>query len=172
MKKIIVLFADGTEEIEALTPVDVLKRAGAEVDIVSLENLYPIGSHKITVKADKLIGEVKASDYDAIVVPGGMVGSKNISENEKAISLIKEFESGGNLVCSICASPAVVIAKHGICAGKKSTCYPAPDFISLIKNYTGKDVEVDGNLITADGIKSAFSFSLAICKALGITPRF
>ena len=172
MIRVAVLFTDGTEEIEALTPVDVLKRAGAVVDIVSLENLYPVGSHKITIKADKLIWAVSAVEYDAIVVPGGLVGSKNISENEKAISLIKDFAKREKLVCSICASPAVVIAKRGILTDKKSTCYPAPDFISEIKNYTGKAVEIDGNLITADGIKSAFSFSLAICEKLFIKPKF
>lgn len=172
MKRIIVLFTDGTEEIEALTPVDVLKRAGAEVDIVALQNAFPVGSHKITVKADKLIGGVHESDYDAIVIPGGMMGSKNISEDDRAINLIKDFIKSGKVVASICASPAVVLAKHGLMTDKKSTCYPAPDFVSLIKNYTGNAVEVDGNLITADGIKSAFRFALAICDSLGIKPKF
>lgn len=173
MKKIAVIFSNGTEEIEGLTPVDVLRRAGAHCDIVSICGEYPVGSHQITVKADKLIEDTNLSEYDCIVIPGGMPGAKNISLCEKAISGIKKALQGNKIVGAICASPAVVLATHNLIGNKKVTCYPANDFVGALgDNYTGSDVQVDGNLITANGPKSAMDFSLAICKALGLDAKF
>ena len=173
MKKIAVIFANGTEELEALTPVDVLRRAGAEVEIVSVSGKTPVGSHDIQIVTDKLVTEVDFSTYDAIVIPGGMPGAVNISNEALVVDGIEEMLSRGKLVCAICASPAVVLASRNLLKGKKATCYPAEQFIKMIGNsYTGSDVEVDGNLITANGPKSAMKFSLAICDALELTPKF
>ena len=174
MKKVAVFFADGTEEIEGLTPVDILRRAEVECDIVSVSGEYPIGSHGITIKADKLIEQAVADEYDAVVIPGGMPGAVNISSNFSAVRFIKKMVENAKLVAAICASPAVVLARHDLLGGKKATCFPADDFITSIKfdgEYTGADVEVDGNLITANGPKSAMEFSLKICKALGLEPK-
>ena len=171
MKKIAVIFANGMEEIEALTPVDLLRRAGIRVDTVSVCGEYPTGSHSVTVKADRIIEETDLLDYDGIVIPGGMPGATNIASNKKVISCIEKFIAQGKLVSSICASPAVVLASNGFLKGKKATCFPAPDFISAMgESYTGSDVEVDGNLITANGPKSAMKFAIAICKA--VAPEF
>lgn len=173
MKKIAVLFADGTEEIEALTPVDVLRRTGAVCDIVSIGGEFLTGSHNIVVKSDTMIEQVKANDYDAVIIPGGMPGAINIAQNSYAIEFIKEIIKQQKLVASICASPSVVLAQNNMLENKNATCYPAPNFISLMgKNYTGKDVEIDENLITADGPKSAFKFSLEIVKYLGLSIKF
>ena len=173
MINVAVIFADGMEEIEALTPVDVLRRAGVNVTTYSVSDLVVKGSHGIEIKADKLIEEMDALTC-AVVVPGGMPGAKNISENQKALALIKEVYAGAGLVSAICASPAVVLTKAGIVKEKRITCYPAPDFIQMLKDsdYTGQDVCVDGNLITANGPKSAMKFSLEICKALNLNPKF
>ena len=171
--KIAVLFSLGTEEIEALTPVDILRRAGAEVDVVSVSGEYPKGSHDIIVKADKLIENVDLNEYDALVIPGGMPGAKIISENAIAISGIKQAIESKKLIAAICASPAVVLGEHGLIGENKATCYPADVFVNVLgKNYTGANVEVCGNLITANGPKSAMEFSLAICKKLNLTPKF
>ena len=171
--KIAVLFSNGTEEIEALTPVDVIRRAGAECDIVSICGEYPVGSHKITVKADKLIEDTDLNLYDAIVIPGGMPGAKYLSENEKVVSGIIEAISKNKLVAAICASPAVVLGTHGLIGDNMATCYPAEEFIKVLgKNYTGKSVEVSNNLITANGPKSAMEFSLKILEKLGLTAKF
>ena len=171
--KIAVFFANGTEEIEALTPVDVLRRAGVECDIVSVSGDMPIGSHNITVKADKVIEQINIDDYSGVVIPGGMPGAVNISNCEKAIELIKKMLDNGNLVSAICASPAVVLADNGLLGVSKATCYPATPFIaSLGEKYTAKDVEIDKNVITANGPKSAMAFSLAICEYLGVVPKF
>ena len=174
MKKIAVIFANGTEEIEALTPVDVLRRAEVDCDIVSVSGEYPTGSHGISVKADRLIEEVVSDDYDCVVIPGGMPGAVNISSNFSAMMFIKKMAQSGKVVASICASPAVVLARHDLLNGKKATCFPAEDFITAVKfdgEYTGANVEKDGNLITANGPLSAMEFSFAICDALGIKPK-
>ena len=174
MKKIAVLFSNGTEEIEAITPVDILKRAGAQCDLVSIAGEYPIGSHGITVKADKLIEDFEFDGYDGIIIPGGMPGAKLISENSEAIRIIKKAVDNNKTVAAICAAPAVVLAKHGFISGKRATCYFASDFVEIMKcaTFTNADVEVDGNFITANGPKSAMRFSEEICKYLGLTPKF
>ncbi len=173
MVKVAVLFADGTEEMEGITPVDVLRRAGAECDIVSVGGEYIQGSHGITIKADKLINKIDMFSYDAVVIPGGMPGATNIAQNEKAIELIKHIISKGKLVAAICASPAVVLAKNDLLLATSATCFHADCFTSeLGQNYTGKDVEISGNFITADGPKSAVKFSLAIAKYLELDFNF
>ncbi|MBQ7236723.1 MAG: DJ-1/PfpI family protein [Clostridia bacterium] len=174
MVKVAVLIANGTEEIEALTPVDVLRRAGVECDLVSVNGTYPIGSHGITVKEDKTIDDVDLLAYGAIVVPGGMPGATNIADNSKVINALKNAMQKNKVVAAICASPAVVLATSGFIDGKTATCYPAQAFIEMmsVTNYTGADVEVDGNVITANGPKSAMKFALAICQKLGVNPKF
>lgn len=172
MKKIAVVFADGTEEIEALTPVDVLRRAGAVCDIVSVSGKTPVGSHGITVKADKLASFLDMSDYDGIVIPGGIPGAVNISRDRYVIRAIENAIKDGKLVAAICASPAVVLAEHGFIGGK-ATCYPAENFIAMLgENYTGADVEINKNVITANGPKSAMKFSEEICVYFGLKPKF
>ena len=168
MKKIAVLFSNGTEELEALTPVDVLRRAGADCDIVSICGNYPVGSHNITVKADRLVEDVVFDVYDCIVIPGGMPGATKISENNYAMNGVKKAIKQNKVIASICASPAVVLASNRLIDGKKATCYPAESFIQMmnVADYTGADVQVDGNLITANGPKSAFKFSLEIINYL------
>ena len=173
MKKVAVIFAFGTEEIEALIPVDVLRRSGAECDIVAVGGEYPTSSHGVTVKADKLVEEVDFNDYDALVIPGGMPGATNIAACEKVIIAAKEMLDSGKVVASICASPAVVLANACGVKNRKVTCYPADDFIKMLSNceYTAKNVTVDGNLVTANGPKAAFDFAFAICKALDLQPK-
>ena len=173
MKKVAVFFANGTEEIEGLTPVDVIRRAGAECDIVSVSGLKPIGSHGIEIKADLLVEDANLDGYDALVIPGGMPGAVNISNCTIAVKAIENALKNNKLVCAICASPAVVLADNNLLFVEKATCYPFEKFIILLGDkYTGQDVCVCENVITANGPKSAMAFSLEICKALSITPKF
>ena len=168
MKKIAVLFANGTEEIEGITPVDVLRRAGAICDIVSVSEKIINGSHGIKIVADKLIDEIDIDAYDGIVIAGGMPGATNISNCVKAVSDIKKANQQNKLVGAICASPAVVLARHGVLKDK-ATCYPAPDFINALgEKYLESDVVVCENIITANGPKSALKFALEIVKWLGL----
>ncbi len=173
MKKVAVIFAFGTEEIEALIPVDILRRSGADCDIVSVGGEYPTSSHGVTIKADKVVEEVDFNDYDALVIPGGMPGATNIANCKKVVDASKVMLDNGKVVASICASPAVVLANTGVVKNRKVTCYPADDFIKMLKDceYTAKSVTVDGNLITANGPKSAFDFAFAICDALNLVPK-
>lgn len=172
--KIAVIFSNGTEEIEGITAVDVFRRAGADCDIVSIDGDVLNCSRRIKVVADKLIGDVDLDNYDAIVIPGGMPGASNISNCEKVILALKKAINNGKVVGAICAAPAVVLASNNIIKDKKVTCYPAKDFIDMMGDniYTGKGVEIDDNLITANGPESALEFALAICKKLDITPKF
>ena len=172
MKKVAVIFASGMEEIEAITPVDVLRRAGAQVDVVSIGETEVKGSHNITVVADKLISQVDLNDYDALVIPGGMPGATNIASKIEVLTAIKSALEKGKMVGAICASPAVVLGENGL-LNKKATCYPAEGFVKILGDkYTGNDVEVCDNLITANGPKSALKFALALATALGINPAF
>lgn len=171
--KVAVLIANGSEEIETITPVDVMRRAGISCETVSVSGKTVICSRGVSVVADKVIEEVSLDDYDGIVIPGGMPGATNIAGCEKAVEGVKKAIKQGKLIASICASPAVVLASNGLIENRKATCYPAKDFIDKLgESYTGNSVEVDGNLITANGPESAMEFSLAICKSLGATPKF
>ena len=174
MIKTAVIFAEGTEEVEAITPVDVLRRAGIKCDIISIDGNYVKGSHKITVKSDLLAENFDMKDYDGIIIPGGMPGAVNIAGNPVITKALEYAFLNSRLVAAICASPAVVLAANGFIKGKKATCYPSDAFIGLMKNaqYTAEDVTTDGNLITADGPKSAMKFSMAICEYFGVKPAF
>ena len=170
--KIAVIFANGTEEIEGITPVDVLRRADVICDIVSVSGDTPVGSHGISIKADLLSNELDMDNYDGIVIPGGMPGAVNIANDEYVKKALIKANNEGKMIASICASPAVVLAPLGILNGRKATCFPASDFVDeLGKSYTGKNVEVDGHVITANGPKSAMEFALEICKYLQLKPK-
>lgn len=170
--KIAVIFANGTEEIEGITPVDVLRRADATCDIVSVSGDAPVGSHGISIKADLLSNQLDMNNYDGIVIPGGMPGAVNIANDEYVKKAIIKANNESKMIASICASPAVVLAPLGVLNGRKATCFPASDFVDeLGKSYTGKNVEVDGHVITANGPKSAMEFALEICKYLQLKPK-
>ena len=169
--KIAVIFANGTEEIEGITPVDVLRRADVTCDIVSVSG-EPVGSHGISIKADLLSNQLDMNNYDGIVIPGGMPGAVNIANDEHVKKALIKANKEEKMIASICASPAVVLAPLGILNGRKATCFPASDFVDeLGKSYTGKNVEIDGHVITANGPKSAMEFALEICKYLQLKPK-
>ena len=174
MKKVAVLVANGSEEIEFITPVDVLRRAeGICCDVFGVGGIELVGSHKIVLRADYDVKDLDMNLYDAIVIPGGMPGATNIANcKEVKEALIIAFNSN-KVVGAICASPAVVLADNGFIDGRNATCFPAEDFIKIIKRakYSAKDVEIDKNLVTANGPKSAMGFALALCKVLGVNPK-
>jgi len=181
MKKVAVMLAEGFEEIEALSPVDFLRRAGVEVVTVGKELVK--GSRGITVVTDMRVSDFledcdKNGLPDAVVVPGGLNGTKNLAACGKAGKLITEMWEKGKFVCAICAAPVVVLSPLGILQNKNYTCYPTmendfPQFagdnwqdkVSGAVHFTEK-VVVDGNLITSRGAGTALDFSLAIIQAL------
>ena len=173
MKKIAVIIANGSEEIETLTPLDVLRRAGVYCDLISVGGKNPTCSHSVTILADKTIENIDFSVYDGIIIPGGMPGATNIANDQKVVCAIKEFSKNGKLVAAICASPAVVLAANGVVDGKRATCYPVDDFIKMMgESYVGGSVVIEKNIITANGPKAAFEFSMAICDFLGVEAKF
>ena len=173
MIKIALLISDGSEEIEALTPVDVLRRANVCVDVFSVCDKMVKGSHGIIIQAEKLVSELDMNEYDGIVIPGGMPGATIISENSKAVSEIEKAVKNNKLVSAICASPAVVLAKNNLLSCKSATCYPAEAFINLLGDkYLENSVVVDNNFITANGPKSAMEFAIKICEFLNVKPKF
>lgn len=166
MKKIILFLADGFEEIEALTVVDVLRRAGIECDTVSIsEDLKVNGAHNIKVIADMKARDI-ASMYDGIILPGGMPGTRNLQNNTYVLEMIKEYNEKGKLIGAICAAP-IVLASAGIIKGKNLTSYPGFEE-DLKEAYYSQDIVVkDGNIITSRGAGTAFDFAAAIMDYLG-----
>ncbi len=156
--------AEGFEEIEALTVVDVMCRAGMDIKTVSITNSKEVrGAHGISVTADLTFNEADYSDTEWLIVPGGMPGSSNLASSEALCELLKSHAANGK-TAAICAAPAVVLAPLGILNGKEATCYPG--FESKCKEHGAvmRDVPVVAldNLITANGPSSALRFALAI----------
>lgn len=166
MKTAALLLADGFEEVEAVTPLDYLRRAGIEVVSLGIGGTKITGAHEIPVTADKEIKQ--AAEYDAVVIPGGMPGATNIAASPEADKLIRGHLAKGKLVAAICASPAVVLASKGILKGKKATCHPS--FENELKasgaGFSEDRVVRDGNIITSRGPGTAAEFSIEVISFL------
>lgn len=165
-RTVLVVLADGFEELEALAPVDVLRRCGAHVTIAGVGALQIRGSHGIPVVCDALLSDVFNTAFDAIVFPGGMPGAKNLHESEQVSSCILDTYARGALVCAICASPAFVLGPLGILEGRKATCYPGCEVASPSVGFCSERVVHDGNVITAIGPGAAVEFGLEIARSL------
>lgn len=166
MKKAIVFLAEGFEEMEAIGTVDVLRRGGIETKTVSITSEHKVtGAHGMAVLADALLSETDASDADALVLPGGMPGSKNLNECEPLKELLLEQYRHNKIVAAICAAP-MVLGGLGLLKGRRATCYPSFEPTLIGATATGKAVETDGNVITGKGPGLVFDFALAIVAAL------
>jgi len=161
-----VICADGQEEVEALTVVDMLRRAGIETDIVSAQNRGRIdGSHHIEIITDVDIRDCDWKEYDAIVIPGGLRGVENLRNNVTLINKTQDFFENKKLVAAICAGPTI-LGKAGILRGIRATCYPGMDKELGGADYTDEKVVVDKNVITGRSMGSAIDFALAIIEYL------
>lgn len=166
MKKVLVVLANGFEEVEALTPVDFLRRAGADVTVAGLESEKIKGSHGIRIHCDCPLEETAESGWDAVVLPGGMPGSTSLASDERVAKRIMNTFNAGKLVCAICAAPAVVLGPLGILKGKKAVCYPGMDEYAPDVRFLSSKVVTDGNLVTARGAGCAQEFAFEIISAL------
>ena len=166
MCKVTVFIADGTEETECLTIVDLLRRAGIEVRLVSImETEKIISSHKVTIIAD---GQFDTEDYsgsDMLFVPGGMPGVTNMLAHDGLIELIRKFDSEGKLLGAVCAGPSV-LGKAGVLKDKKATCFPGWEDKLDCGEYTGALVETDGLIITGRGLGACIDEGLEIIRTL------
>jgi len=159
-----VFLADGFEEVEALTPVDVLRRAGMKVKTVSVNKTRLVtGAHGVPVTADILFDEVREEDVEMIVLPGGMPGAANLDAHEGLSRLILSSAESGKPLAAICAAP-LVYGKRGLLKGKKATCYPGFEKYLEGADYTAALVEQDGNFITGKGPGAAMAFAFAIVE--------
>ena len=166
MKQVCVFLADGFEEVEALTAVDLLRRARIYVDTVSITDDYKVhGAHGINVQTEDLFDEVDFNEFDMIVLPGGMPGTLNLGANSYVQSVIADFAEKGKLVAAICAAPSV-LGEAGLLQGKKATSYPGFEEKLLGAETSLNPVVVDGNIITSRGMGTAIPFALEIVAYL------
>jgi 4-methyl-5(b-hydroxyethyl)-thiazole monophosphate biosynthesis len=173
-KKALILLADGFEDVEAVTPIDYLRRAGIEVSTVSISESLTVTSKWGGIKmiaAVALSGIKQGADWDAVILPGGMPGATNLAASKETGSLLKEMAAKGKLICAICAAPALVLAPLGLLSGKKFTCYPGmEENVNAACCDDGKwsedRVVTDGNIITSRGAGTAGEFAVAIIEKL------
>ena len=164
MSRLGIFIADGCEEVEALTVVDIVRRAKLEIDMISINGTKQVtSSRNVTFMTDTTKEEADFSAYDGIILPGGMPGTIHLGEDETVNRVIKEFATAGKLVAAICAAPSV-LGQAGILEGKKATCHPGFE-----EKLTGADCKLDpvvcdGNIITSRGMGTAIPFALEIVR--------
>lgn len=158
------ILADGFEEIEALSVVDILRRAEIDIKTVSInETPYVTGAHNIVVKADILIGDI--TEYDGIFLPGGYPGYVNLENSDKVISLIKDAYASNKMISAICAAPSI-LGKMGLLKDKDACCFPSFEEALQGANVLFDDVCVSGNIITSRGAGTAHKLGFKLVEIL------
>ena len=165
---IIVLLADGFEEIEALTPVDLLRRAGLDVKTVGAYGKIAVGSHGIPVVCDLLTNEVNLSDVSTVIFAGGMPGSLNLDALPFTNEVIESVLARGGRIAAICAAP-LIFGRRGLLNGKRATCYPGFEKELIGATCTGEAVVTDGQITTARSMGVALEFAKELV-ALTVNP--
>ena len=162
MSKACIFLADGFEEIEGLTVVDILRRAGVEIHMVSITGETKVtGSHGIEIKCDTCIGQENFSETELFVLPGGMPGTKNLGACKALTELLTASFEAGKKLAAICAAPSI-LGDMGILKGKRAVCYPGFEDRLEGATVTENPVEVDGNITTSRGMGTAIPFALAM----------
>ena len=158
--------ADGFEEVEALCPLDILRRAGIEVTTVGIGKDTIVGAHGITVQTDNPDIMYRDAVPDMIILPGGMPGSANLDQSKTVDTALRAASKKGAFLCAICAAP-MVLGKRGYLEGKRSICYPGfEEYLTGAVIANDEYVVRDGNIITAKGMGVALEFGLELVKAL------
>ena len=166
MSKIYTFLADGFEEIEALAPVDILRRANHEVVTVSINGtLWVQSSHGVTVKADTTIEEADTTDADMLLLPGGMPGATHLNQHEGVRKALLDHDASGKLIGAICAAP-MVLGTLGLLKGRRATC--APGFETYLEGatYTGELVNTDGRFTTGSGAAASLTYAYTLLAQL------
>ena len=160
MAKVYAMIANGTEEVECLAVVDLLRRSGVETVLVSVEeDCEIISSHKVRITADAVLADTDLSDGDVIFLPGGMPGAERLEALEQA-------DREGRRIAAICAAPGVVLGRHGLLKGRTATCFPGFEKEFGDGRYTHQGVVTDGNLTTARGLGFAVDLGLELVELL------
>ncbi len=166
MDKVCIFFGTGYEEIEALTVVDLLRRAGIDTEMVSITGEQMVkGSHGIAVRMDKLYDEIDFTAVDMIVLPGGMPGTKNLEAYEPLMAQVDAFYADGKNLAAICAAPSI-LGHRGMLKGKRACSFPGFESHLEGAEVTKNPAETDGNIITSRGMGCAIDFGLAIVEKL------
>lgn len=165
--KVLVPIAEGFEELEAVTIIDLLRRANIEVISAGLKPGLVKGSRGTQIMPDTTLEQIQARDYAMIVLPGGQPGSRNLGQDTRIIQLLQIMANAQRYVCAICAAPTVLL-KAGLLAGKNITCYPGAlnekDAVDLHLQHSA--VEIDGKIITSRGPGTAIDFALTLIEVL------
>lgn len=165
MVKVAVMLANGFEEIEALAPVDIFRRADFQCDMIGLTSIRVEGSHAIKVEADSLF-DGDLSQYDLIVLPGGMPGSINLRDDDRLIAELQKAVTNGKRVAAICAAP-IVLDRAGLLAGRRYTCFPGKEADIASGSHVENNVVVDGPIITSRGAGTSLEFAYKLVDLLG-----
>ncbi len=165
-KKAAVFLAEGFEEIEALTVVDICRRCGADIDMVAIgEETRVKGSHGITVEADKPYSQADFDEYEMLILPGGMPGTKNLEAHGPLMARIDQFYESGKYIAAICAAPSI-FGHKGILKGRRACSYPSFESHLEGADVTQGPVEISDHVITSRGMGTAIDFGLAIAGIL------
>lgn len=166
MKAICFFLAEGFEEVEALLPLDILRRGGLDVRTVSVTGDRIVkGAHQVPVVADLLFEDLAADEVEMIVLPGGMPGAVNLDAHAGLDVLVRSAAAAGQPMAAICAAP-LVYGKRGLLNGKKATCYPGFESYLEGADCTGRMVETDGNFVTGKGPGAAAEFGFTLLQRL------
>lgn len=165
MAEAAIILADGFEEIEAVTVIDLLRRAGITVTMYGLGKTQVRGGHDIAISCDDEFKNFEGTQ-DAIILPGGLAGAKNLAKSDRLRLLLSSMEKNGKLICAICAAPGVVLGKTGILKGRRFTCYPGFEDNVEGADFSDDPVVQDGNIITSRGPGTAALFALKIVEVL------
>ncbi|MFW5774725.1 MAG: DJ-1 family glyoxalase III [Chitinivibrionales bacterium] len=167
MVSVLVPIADGTEEIEVVTIIDTLRRAGADVTVASVMSRRQIeASRGVQIVADRLLEECVSEQYDCIVLAGGKGGAENFSRTSALIEMLQKQKESGRLYAAICASPALVLQPHGLLEDKLATCFPSFEEKLQNREATGRRVVEDDNCVTSQGPGTAMEFALKLVELL------
>lgn len=162
MSKIAIFFAEGYEEIEALTVVDVCRRCGLEIDMVSVtEETMVRSSHGVTVRMDKTYSQLNFAEVDMLVLPGGMPGTRNLEAHEGLMSQVDAFYRDGKYIAAICAAPSI-FGHRGILKGRRACCFPSFEAHLEGAEVTEGPVEISDHVVTSRGMGTAVNFALTI----------
>ena len=161
-----VLLAEGFEEVEALTPVDLLRRAGVETRLVGVTGETFCGARGIRVVTDLSMDDIDLAQADMIVLPGGMPGTTNLYADKRVTSAVRAMYDAEKYVAAICAAPSVILGGMGLLKGRRATCYPGCETQMPGTEYTPVQAQQDGKLITGQAPGASFAFGLKLLAAL------
>jgi 4-methyl-5(b-hydroxyethyl)-thiazole monophosphate biosynthesis len=164
--KILMPLAEGFEEIEAITAIDILRRADIEVVVAGLKEGLVEGAHKIKMLPDTNLDKINQSEFDGLILPGGFPGFVNLGNDDRVLSMIRQMNRAGKYIAAICAAPSVLI-KAGIMAGRKATVSPSGKAqMEVCARYCDDRVVADGKLVTSQSPGTAMEFALKLVEVL------